>query len=262
MSLFGASFSLLALTPLLIPPSYIALVYLAERRWGQSVSGRLAAMPVQTTTVILLITLTVGLGAAGSVASGAILGAISLSAFSALYGLASLRTSWRGSITLALLAFFSSAFLVVVVHGPPVDDFFGALVSNGVAIGVLRRIETPSATAVRSEIGLFQRMALTTALVVMVAVSVPYLGPIAAGTLGVFPVISTPMAVLNHRDSGPGAARRYLEALEWGMFGTVAFFFVLSELLGPWGPFVAFAVALPVLVILQGIFWFVPRNWG
>ncbi len=262
MSLFGTSFSLLALTPLLIPPSYIAVVYLAERRWGQRVSGRLAAMPIQTTTVILIITLTVGLGAAGSVASGAILGSISLSAFSAFYGLASSSASWKGSITLALLAFFLSALIVVVVHGSPPIDFAGALASILVAITVLRRIETPAAIVGRSEIGLYQRMALTTALVIMVAVSVPYLGPIAAGTLGVFPVISTPMAVLNHRDCGPGAARRYLEALEWGMFGTVTFFFVLSEMLGPWGPFVAFAVALPVLVILQGIFWFVPRRWG
>jgi hypothetical protein len=249
------------LVPLVIPPLYIAIVSLVERRWGPSWSGRMTAIPTQTTTVILLVALVDGIDPAAAVSGGAILGVISLSSFAIVYGLASNRYGWLPSVALAVTAFLLSGLLMLYVHGPDVLD---AIVAVGIVLGVaygLRRIRSPLHEGRRAAIGLPVRMGLATALVLFVALSVPLFGPVAAGTLGVFPIITAPMTVLNHRESGPGASRRYLEGLEWGLIGGVVFFLVLSSLLASRGLGVAFLVGVPLLVATLAACFILPHRF-
>lgn len=256
----GAWLSARALVPLLIPPVYIAIVSLAERRWGQTWSGRLTAIPTQTTTVVLIVALTDGPALAGAVAAGALLGVVSLSGFAAAYGAASTRTPVGWSVVSALAAFGGLAGLLYVVHGAPAVDAGAAAVAVALTVALLRRLGTASSAGRRRSIGLGVRMGLATALVLGVAVSVAYVGPIAAGTLGVFPIITAPMTALNHEESGAGAARRYLEGLEWGLFGGIAFFLALSAFLGPKGILGAFAIAVPILVVVLLVAFFLPAR--
>jgi hypothetical protein len=260
MASFGHWLSVRALAPLLIPPIYIAIVSLAERRWGQSWSGRLTAIPTQTTTVILLVAVTESPNLAGAVAAGALLGVMSLSAFAVGYALVSTRASWPGSVAAGIAAFLALGLGLVYVHGDPVVDAIVAAAAVGASLVVLRRIPASSNGGRRRTIGLPVRMGLALALVISVAISVPYLGPIAAGTLGVFPIITAPMAVLNQEESGPGASRRYLEGLEWGLLGGIVFFLALSLALGPLGVPLAFAVSIPLLVATLLIVFLVPER--
>jgi len=249
------------LIPLVIPPLYIAIVSLAERKWGPSWSGRLTAIPTQTTTVILLVALADGNGPAAIVSGGAILGVISLSTFAIVYGLVSNRAGWLPSVAIAVAAFLLSALLMVFVHGP---DWVDAIVAFGIVLGVaygLRRIRSPLHEGRRARIGLPVRMGLATALVLFVALSVPLFGAVAVGTLGVFPIITAPMTVLNHRESGPGASRRYLEGLEWGLIAGIVFFFVLATLLASHGPALAFLVGIPLLVATLSACFVLPHRF-
>ena len=127
MASLGVWLSARTLAPLLIPPVYIAIVSTVERRWGPTWSGRLTALPTQTTAVILLVALTQGTTTAGAVAAGALLGVMSLSAFSVAYGVASQRVSWNASVTVALAAFFGAGLILVLGHGTPPVDAAGAV---------------------------------------------------------------------------------------------------------------------------------------
>jgi len=249
VSLIASWVSVRSIAPLFIPPVYIAIVSVAERRWGQSWSGRLTAIPTQTSTVILLVALTEGPGLAAGVASGAILGVMSLSAFAVGYGLTCSKASWKGSVVVATIVFLASAICLVVIHATlAIDALVAVVVVCGSILG-LRRIERIAESGRKKTVRLPVRMALALFLVIFVAVSVPVLGPIAAGTLAVFPIITAPMAVLNQQESGPSASRRYLEGLEWGLFGGIVFFFTLSVLLASQGILVAFTVAIQILVV-------------
>jgi len=261
MTSLGVWLSARTLAPLLIPPVYIAIVSTVERRWGQTWSGRLTAIPTQTTAVILLVALTQGTTTAGAVAAGALLGVISLSAFSVAYGFAAQHASWRVSVTVALAAFFGAGLILAFGHGTPPVDAAAAIGAVAVTLAVLHRLERPAREGKARPIGLPARMAVSAALVLGVSLSVPYLGPIGAGTLGVFPIITAPMTVLNHQESGPGAAVRYLTGLEWGLVGGVVFFLTLSTLLAPSGLAVAFSVGIPLLVVtLLGVFLLLDRG--
>lgn len=239
------------LATLLIPPVYIAVVSLAERRWGQTLSGRLTALPTQTSTIILVVAIEQGLSVAAGVAAGAILGIVSLTAFALAYGLASRRLAWPGSLALGLAGFFAVAGAALTVRGsPPVDAVVATVAVVAVAVA-LARLPRTLASGDRVTVGLATRMALAMVLVVAVAASVTVLGPVATGVLGVFPIITAPMTTLNHRESGASAARRYLEGLEWGLVGGVAYFLLLSDLLRPDGLALSFALGIPLLVVLQ-----------
>jgi len=256
----GGWLSARALVPLLIPPLYLAIVSVVERRWGQAWSGRLTAIPTQTTTVVLIVALTDGPALAGAVAGGALLGVISLSGFAAVYGAASTRSTVGWSVASALGGFGGLAGLTFVLHGPSFVDAGAAAVAVGLTVILLRRLGTGTTPGRRRAIGLPLRMGLATALVLGVAVSVAFVGPIAAGTLGVFPIITAPMTTLNHEESGPRAARRYLEGLEWGLFGGIAFFLALNQLLASQGIVGAFAISTPVLVVVLLVAFFLPER--
>ena len=250
--------SLRVLATLLIPPVYIAVVSLAERRWGQTLSGRLTALPTQTSTIVLIVAAEQGQAVAGGVAAGAILGVVSLTAFAVSYGAACRWLAWPGSVAVGLGAFFLSGVLMLRVHGSAAVDAAAAVAIVVAAAVLLGRLVDEGGRGNRVAVGLPARMALALLLVVFVAASVTLFGPIATGLLGVFPIITGPMTVLNHRESGPGAARRYLEGLEWGLVGGVVFFLALSDLLEARGLLVAFAVGLPVLLVVQLLCYAVP----
>lgn len=252
--------SVRALASLVISPVYIAIVYLAEIKWGQAVSGRLTAVPTQTSTIILIVAVSSGTASAAVVASGAILGVISLSAFAIGYGLAARDSSLGWPTIVGIAAFFASAAILVEFHGTRIDNALAAIAIVLVSVAVLRRIQSGGVAGGKGKVGVPVRMGLALLLIVSVVALVPVFGPVAAGTLGVFPVITAPMTVLNHRDSGPPAARSYLEGLEWGLVGAVLFFLILSALLGQRGILTAFLVGIPVLVAAQLAAYYLPRR--
>jgi hypothetical protein len=72
-----------------------------------------------------------------------------------------------------------------------------------------------------------------------------------SGLLTPFPIVTTVIAVFSQRDQGYAGALRTLQGLLASMPAYVTFCLVLALALVPFGPWIAFASAIGVNVLLQ-----------
>jgi hypothetical protein len=91
----------LLLLKLLVTPALIGTASLAGRRWGHSISGWLVALPLTTGPITFFLALSHGTAFAASAAAGTLAGGISQAVFVTAYGL--LAWHWKWPATLAAI---------------------------------------------------------------------------------------------------------------------------------------------------------------
>ena len=103
-----------------IAPIFVGIVSLVALRYGQRIAGWLVALPANTGTILFILTLTEGAAFASSAALGALLGIISVSAFTIGYARSAVRFRWPICLGLAIAAFVASTLLLS--HAPEIVD--------------------------------------------------------------------------------------------------------------------------------------------
>jgi len=94
-------------------------------------------------------------------------------------------------------------------------------------------------------------MAATALLVIILTTAASGLGSQLSGLLTPFPVVTSIIAVFSQRDQGYTGALRTLQGLLASMPAFVTFCLMLALALVPLGPWLAFASAIGVNVLLQ-----------
>ena len=97
------------------------------------------------------------------------------------------------------------------------------------------------------------RMVLATAVVLLITALAPRLGARLSGLLATYPLFAAILTAFAHRLQGPAAAVSVLRGLLFGLFAFAAFCFVLGVSLVRLGIPGAFAVAIAVAVLVQGV---------
>lgn len=238
---------------LVVTPALIGAATLVGRRWGQSIGGWLVGLPLTTGPVVFFIALDQGETFAAVAALGSLAGAAAEAAFSVAYGWLALRTGWP----LALLA-GSIAFAAVGVAlqggtfgpGPLLVIGIGAL-----ALALFGMPATaPGPAAVRPPRGdLPARMILATVVVLLITAAAPRIGARLSGLLATYPLFAAILTAFAHRREGPAAAISVLRGLLFGLFAFVGFCFVLGVGLVRFGIAGAFAAAIAVALLVQGV---------
>jgi hypothetical protein len=100
---------------------------------------------------------------------------------------------------------------------------------------------------------LLLRMAVTAALVAVLAAAARLFGPLVGGLLAGLPVLASVLAVFTHRRDGVGALVDLLRGMLIGMVGFVAFCAMVALLIVPAGTAVAFAAATALAGTLQAV---------
>jgi hypothetical protein len=220
---------------LVVTPLLIAAATLVARRWGPGVGGWLAGFPLTSAPVSVFLALEQGPDFAARAAVGTLLGLTALAAFCLAYGRAARRVGWAGSAAVGLSVF--GACLFVLSAGPVSLPAAFALVC--VALGLVAAL-LPATTTGRSNVkapawDLPLRMAVATAVVLLLTAAARHLGPTLSGLLSPVPVFLLVLAVFAQRSQGPDASIRVLRGGVMGSFAFAVFFLVVGALLGRFG---------------------------
>jgi O-antigen/teichoic acid export membrane protein len=100
---------------------------------------------------------------------------------------------------------------------------------------------------------LLARMVLATTVVLVLTALAPRLGPRLSGLLATYPLFAAILSAFAHRLQGAGAAGSVLRGLLLGLFAFAGFCFVLGVSIVPLGTAGAFAAAVVVALLVQGL---------
>lgn len=251
------------LLKLVLTPSLIGAASLAGRKWGHSISGWLVAMPLTTGPVTLFLALTHGEAFAASAAAGALTGGLSLATFLFLYARLARGWGWLPTLVASTLGFAAVTAIFGGITPPLLPLFAGVLAAYWI---VLRTLPSNSNSEIAVDVlpgrwDIPLRMVVATAFVVLLTGVAPALGPHITGLLAPFPIFTATLGAFTHHLYGPAAVMSVLRGLVMGLFSYASFFFTLALLLEPAGTGGAFAIAVVVELVCQGIvLWLLQRG--
>lgn len=245
----------LTLLKLVATPILIGLASLAGRKWGHAISGWIVAMPLTTGPIVFFLALSHGPAFAADTAAGILTGCFSLIAFTLAYAQLALRWHWLATLVAASLAFFMMTFLLRNVQLPLVVLWLGVLVLLLLAVRLLPDPQTVSDSTQQLPAAwdIPLRMVVATAFVFVITSLAPAVGPHLAGLLAPFPLFTATLVAFAQHQGGAAAAISVLRGLLIGLLSFASFMFTLALLLVPIGILAAFALAVSVVFIVQGL---------
>jgi hypothetical protein len=240
---------------LLLSPALIGAASAVARRWGPDAGGWVAALPLTSGPVLLVLALERGTPFATEACAGIVLGIAALTAYVLTYGWASRRWGWAASGALGCVAYVACIWPLSHVRAPLVVVF--AIVA---AIVVLARRLMPHDRIARASVVLPVwdiplRMAIAGGLVWGLAQLADVVGPRGSGLLAPFPIAVTIMSTFTHRHEGSASARRFLRTLLTGLVSFAVFFLAAGVLLPILGIARAFVAATLGALATHALSW-------
>jgi uncharacterized membrane protein (GlpM family) len=229
----------------------LLLVSIAVRRWGPSLGGWLAGLPLVAGPTLFFITIEQGAGFGARASSAALLAMSAVLCFGVVYAHAAQRMAWPLSLCVALLAWGAATLCLSAVPVPVLLALLVALLALAAAPRLFPAVPAQHVVHTDSNIELYCRMlagALVTVTVTWVAGTV---GENWSGLLAVFPTLGTVLAVFSHRAHGGAYVAELFRAMVTGLYSFAAFCFSLSLGLSHLGIAAAFIVATSVSVAVQ-----------
>jgi hypothetical protein len=244
---------LLLLLKLTLSPLLISLVTLATRRWGMTVGGWLASLPINAGPILLFYALEQDTAFAASAAQFTISSVVGVATSCLAYGWIAQRYSWSICLLGAWGVFFATVALLRLVPLSLVPALFASVGALFIARKLLPAVGTIAVPPVRPRFDLPMRIAATLALILSLTYLAGWLGPRLSGLLTAFPVASAVVGAFSHAQQGRDAAVSFLHGMLGGMHGFCVFCAVLSWALPLHGVPAAFALALSAQMVIQGL---------
>lgn len=235
---------------LVVTPLLIAAATLVARRWGPGVGGWLAGFPLTSAPVSVFLALEQGPDFAAGAAVGTLFGLTAMAAFCLAYGWAALRVGWVGSAA-AGLGVFAVCLAALSAAPASLPAAFALVCVTLVLVATLLPATRAGLSGVKPAAwDLPFRMAVATAVVLLLTSAARHLGPTISGLLTPVPVFLLVMAVFAQRSQGAQAGIRVLRGGVIGSFAFAVFFLVVGALLGRVGTGATYALAsLSVLAV-------------
>jgi hypothetical protein len=238
---------------LILTPALIGAASLASRQWGPAVGGWLVGLPITSAPVAFFLALEHGAPFAARAAAGTMAGTISQAAFSVAYGRLARRGGWGVALAGGCLAFAAATVALAAVAVPLVPLFLGVVGALAVGLWAMPRDVAAAPAARRLPAwDIPARMAVATALVLLLTGLAPVLGARLTGLLTPFPLYAGTLAVFAHRLEGPGSAGRVLSGLLVGLLAFATFFLVLAGTLERVGLAASFGAAVVAGLAVHG----------
>lgn len=243
---------LLALKLFLVP-AFLALVSHASRRWGPSVGGWLAGMPLVTGPILFILALENEASFTARVAAFSLSAVVAAIVFGASYSHLCLRLGWLASALGALAAWFASAALLTLLPGSVLPSLVAAIAALLVAPRLFPKPPPVGALRAEPRYELPLRMGVAVCMVLFTTGIAQIIGTGWTGLLSMFPLLSTILAVFSHRAQGPGFAVIILGALAKGLYALTAYCLVVALFLESQGIAVTYVGAVLAVILVQAI---------
>ncbi len=235
----------LALTPLLM-----WLVSLAARRWGPSIGGLLAGLPLTSGPISIFLFLEQGPSFAADAAIPSLVAVAGVAWFSIGYN------AFAGHRPISLCAtagIISFGIAVTCLNALRPGLTLALLVAIASVITTLLTIahgDTEHAEVEYPSWDLPVRIATATCLVIFVTASARALGPALSGILSPIPVVAWPLCVFVHWHQGEAAAACVLRGVGRGAFGVCAFYAIVALGLRQFNPLLVYVTAVGSAALL------------
>lgn len=241
---------------IVLAPALVAGASLLGRKFGPRVSGWLIGFPVVGGPVLWFYAQEQGATFAARAAAATLLGLLSLCVFLLVYAWSARRFGWLPSLLLGWLAFIAATLTIDRVpwlaHAPwPVGLLAAGAGLAGSMLLLPRYPYHPPSPRPRYDLAL--RLVATALLVVTLTGVAHLLGPGLSGLVTPFPVATSILVVFAHRQAGPGAVLAVYAGFIPSLYSFAAFCAALSFGLTHWRVPAAFAVAMLVTSLSQGI---------
>ncbi len=238
---------------LLLVPLFLGLISLAGKRFGPSIAGWLAGLPVVVGPILLLLALQNGATFASDAARFTLASVFTVIAYGVAYAWAARHRSWIVSLGCGFAAWFAAAALVAATPFTLVGATFTALVTLLVAPRLYPHVVIDEKPAALPGSELLLRMFFGAALALAVTTFSESVGPTWSGVASLAPILTPVISVFMHRRSGGVYAIVMLIALARGLYSLAAFCFIVAWQLEALGIANTFALATVVALILQAI---------
>lgn len=236
---------------LLLVPAFLLLLSLAGKRWGPSVAGWLAGLPVIAGPILFFLAVEQGVAFASSSAAASLSAVFASVAFSLAYSHSAQRTRWALALLIALLAWFAGVFVLALLPTSPMLSLLVAMLALFIAPSLYPAPRSQLGAHAVSSTELCWRMAAGATLTVIVTATASSVGSAWSGLFAVFPVLGIVLAVFSHRTHGSAYVAALLRAMNTGLYSFAAFCLALSVALPRIGITAAFLVAATLAVAVQ-----------
>lgn len=238
---------------LLLVPSLIGLVSLAGRRWGPTITGWLAGLPLVAGPILFLLWLEQGTEFVRGATLYSLAAVAPTTAFAVVYAWSSRRWAWPVTTVLAYSMWLLFAITVFMLPVGIVSATLLAVSSLVVAPRVFPRQMSTPVIAQSPKFDIKIRMLAGVVLTLLVTSIANIGGTRVSGILSMFPVLSSILAVSIHRSGGSVAAIAVLRGLASGLWSLGAFCATLVIVRAPDIGY-AFGAATIVAIGVQALF--------
>ncbi len=239
----------LTLTPLLVGGAS-----LAARRWGPAIGGWLVALPLTSGPIALYVALDRGTAFAAGTAEGSIGGLLGDATFALAYGWLACQFGWEISVVGGFAAFALTAVAVQpLTSGPAIALFLIVAAAMVICLRLAPPARTVGEPPSLPRWDIPARIVVGTSIVLAITEAAAVLGPQLSGILAAFPIYVTVLAVFAHRLEGPERAMGVARGLQYGLFGTIVFFLVVTSTIDRFGMAAAFGAGLLATAAVQSV---------
>lgn len=245
---------------LILSPLLIAMVSLAGRKWGSTVSGWFLGFPLTSGPISIVMALQHGPEFAAASAAGLLGGQAAVCVFCLVYGYTALRFGWFVSALAGICAFFAAIF-VLNLFTLTLPLAFGIIIAVVVIVFLLLpRSRGESKELVLPKWDLPLRMLLAAVFVYMVTGFAAALGPQLSGLVAPFPVFGLIMSIFTHKQNGSAAALNHFRSYVSASAGYAVFFLIVGSALTSLGIGVTYTLALAAVTCLNGLTLFLLKK--
>ena len=237
---------------LLLVPLFLGLISLAGKRFGPSIAGWLAGLPVVVGPILLLLSFENGTAFAGEAARFTLASVMTVIAYGVAYSWAARRHGWGRSLVCGFAAWIVAAAVVANIAFTLASAALLALATLLVAPSLYPHVVIVEKAAALPGSELFLRMVLGALLTLTVTTLSQSVGTTWSGVASLAPILTPVISVFMHRRSGGIYAIVMLTALARGLYSLAAFCFIVAWQLEALGNVRTFVLATAVALLLQG----------
>jgi hypothetical protein len=241
------------LLKLMIVPVLVALMSLAARRFGPMVGGLLIGLPWMTGPIIFFLGQEKGDAHAASLASGALLATVSISAYALVYGCLGMRFRWPLSLATGAASYVGVGWALSGLTMAPTP---AALIGGSCLLATSFLIPAPRQGRPTPALPWWDipvRMLASAIMVTVLALVSDQLGATASGIAASFPVLLTVIGTFTHHQWGSDALLALLRGITRSLLSFVMFFWVVGTFAEPLGLVVSYALATVAALCVSGV---------
>jgi hypothetical protein len=234
------------LLKLLLTPTLIIAATLLQRRWATLFGGRLVGLPLTAASSLTLLTLREGENFAVQTAIATLSGQLAIAAFCLGYARTALAHRWSIALAIAVCCYVIAALTLSLRQFSLLELEF--LVPTGLAATLSAWPALTPREAVSMALELPARVAVATAMTMLVLASATLLGSRTIGLVASFPLFAALFAAHGHHVAGGPVAILSLRPVVVGAFTSSVFFLTIASTLPVLGALGAFPLAASATV--------------